>query len=125
MKKLILVVTLALLMIGMTTASAPAKDEFESGFKTELGAIAARSAVGVGVGVFNGIFGGGVAYNGVYATPVPVYRPYYQERIVYAPPPPPPPVYYRVERRHYVPYGPPGPPPRRVVHHHEHHHYYH
>jgi hypothetical protein len=110
MKKLALV-TLALVLIGVLASPALAKDDFEHGFRLELGAIAARSAVGLGVGVVNGILGGGVDYNGMYARPVPVY-PRYRERVVYvAPPPPPPPVYYRVETRYYGPYYSPPPPP--------------
>lgn len=112
MKKLIPIVALAVLFTGAFAGNAVAKDEFEDGFKLELGAIAARSAVGLGVGVVNGIFGGGVAYNGVYAAPAPIYRPVYRERVVYvAPPPPPPPVYYRTETRYYGPYYAPPPPP--------------
>jgi hypothetical protein len=123
MKRLVLVVALALVASGAMVGPAQAKDEFEDGFKTELGAIAARSAVGLGVGVVSGILHGGVAYDGYYAHPAPVYRPYYRERVVYVAPPPPPPVYYRVEKRHYRPYCPPPPPP--VAHHYHHHdHYY-
>lgn len=116
MKNVALVVILALVITAAGMGSAYAKDDFERGFRTELGAIAARSAVGVGVGIVNGVFGGGIAYNGYYARPVPVYRPYYR---VYAPPPPPPPppppVYYRVETRYYGPYYAPPPPRPPVV----------
>jgi hypothetical protein len=121
MKKVILVVALAVLMTGAFAGTAPAKDDFEHGFKLELGAIAARSVVGLGVGVVNGVFGGGVAYNGLYATPAPIYRPVYRERVVYVAPPPPP-AYYRVETRYYDPYYAPPPPPP-VVHHHEYRYY--
>ena len=105
MRKLALI-ALAVVLAGMLASPALAKDEFEDGLKMELGAITARSAVGLGIGVVNGIFGGGIAYNGFYAAPAPIYR----ERVVYVPPP----VRYRVVKHyHYAP-----PPPPVVVHRH-------
>ncbi|MBI5116000.1 hypothetical protein HZA56_05960 [Candidatus Poribacteria bacterium] len=112
MRKSFVTVALVLTLTAGMASSAYAKDEFENGFKTELGAIAARSAVGLGVGLVRGAFGGPVYYNGYYA------RPYYRPVVVYTPPPPPPPVYV-VTRTYYYPapvYVAPPPP----VHHHHH-----
>lgn len=108
MKTRMMTVILAVALSAALTSTAYAGDEFEKGFKWELGAITARSAVGLGVGVVNGVFGGGVAYNGYYVRPTPVRyypQPYYSKTVVYAPPP-----VYRVERRVY--YQAPPPPVR-------------
>lgn len=126
MKKGLLTLVLTLVLSAGLASSAYAKDEFEDGFKYELGAIAARSAVGLGVGVVQGVFGGGVYYDGYYARPAPIYydypRPYYRERIIYRSYPPP---RYRVEHRVYH-YGPRRyiPPPRVHRHYEYHYHYY-
>lgn len=55
MKKILVTGCVALALVVSVAGQASAKNEFENGFKTELGAIAARSAVGL---VFDGIFGG-------------------------------------------------------------------
>jgi len=55
MKRILVAGSIALALVVGVAGQASAKNEFENGFKTELGAIAARSAVGV---VFDGIFGG-------------------------------------------------------------------
>ncbi len=125
MRKGLLVLVLTLVLSAAMVSSAYAKDEFERGFKYELGAIAARSAVGLGVGVVQGVFGGGAYYDGYYARPAPIYYdyppPYYRERIIYRPYPPP---RYYVERRVYR-CGPCyGPPPRVHRHYEYHRHYY-
>ena len=117
MRRGVMTLILAFLLSAALVSAADAKDEFEDGFKTELGAIAARSAVGLGVGVFNGVFGHGVQYEGYYGTPTVFHyghvRPYYRERVVYAPYPEP---YRHVEYRR--PY--PGPRYHRPVHVHRH-----
>ncbi|RJP68491.1 MAG: hypothetical protein C4532_12655 [Candidatus Abyssobacteria bacterium SURF_17] len=119
MRTKVIAVALALVLSAAMVSNAYAKDEFEKGFKTELGAIAARSAVGLGVTVVNGVFGGGIQYNGFYGKVAPRrHTPHYaQQTVVYAPPPPP--VY--VEQRVYY-YPPPPPPPPPV--HCEYHYYY-
>jgi len=81
MRKGLMTLMLAFLLSASFVSASDAKDEFEDGFKAELGAIAARSAVGLGVGVFNGVFGHGVHYDGYYGTPTVFHyghvRPYY------------------------------------------------
>jgi hypothetical protein len=117
MRKSFVTVALVLALAAGMASSAYAKDEFENGFKTELGAIAARSAVGLGVGLVRGAFGGPY-YNGYYA------RPYYRPVVIYTPPPPPPPVYVETRTYYYYPapvYVAPPPP----VHHRHHHDCYH
>lgn len=93
MKKVITTLVLTILVSALVTTTVHAKNEFEDGFKYEMGAIAARSAVGLGIGLVTGV---------IHAEPY------------YAPPPPPRPIfvepYYRpyrtriyVERRVYHP----------------------
>lgn len=107
----LIAVAIAVVLSAAMVTSAFAKDEFEKGFKTELGAIAARSAVGLGVTAFNGIFGPGIQYNGFYGKVAPRHRqPHHTQTVVYAPPPPP--VY--VEQRVYYYPAPPPPPPVHV-----------
>jgi len=68
-----MVLVLALALSAAMVSPASAKDEFEDGFKTELGAISARAAVGLGVGLVGEIIHGGphyVSYRDVH------YRPY-------------------------------------------------
>lgn len=96
MRNRILTVMLALALSALMVSNASAGDEFEDGFKTELGAISARAAVGLGAGLIGGIFHGGPYY----APPPPVYyRPYrpapYVVRPVYVAP------YPRWPRHHY------------------------
>jgi len=98
MRNRILIVMLALALSAAMVSNANARNEFEDGFKTELGAISARAAVGLGVGLIGGIVHGGPHY----APPPPVYyRPYrpaaYVVRPVYVAPYP---------RGHYRPYRP-------------------
>ncbi|GAB4349780.1 MAG: hypothetical protein Kow0099_33020 [Candidatus Abyssubacteria bacterium] len=115
MRKLLAAVTVSLVFCAVLTTSAYAGDEFEKGFKWELGAITARSAVGLGVGVINVGLGGPVRYDGHYVKVIPVRRvhprPVYRETIVYTPCPPP---VHHVERVVYVTPPPPPPPPRPV-----------
>lgn len=54
MKKLLLIPALVLTLVALTAPRAHAGDEFEDGFKYELGAIAARTAVGLGFGIVRG-----------------------------------------------------------------------
>jgi len=54
MKKLLLIPAIVLTLVAMTAPRAHAGDEFEDGFKYELGAIAARTAVGLGFGIIRG-----------------------------------------------------------------------
>jgi hypothetical protein len=60
-------ITLTLLM----ASDVHAKNEFENGFKAELGAISARAAVGLGMGLVRGI----IIYDEPYYEPYR--RPYY------------------------------------------------
>ena len=62
MKRLLLVCAVAAVMIAMAAPQAYAKDEFEDGFKHEMGAIAARATVGLGLGVVHGVAHGGHHY---------------------------------------------------------------
>lgn len=118
MRASLIAVALAVVLSAAMVSTAHAKDEFEKGFKTELGAIAARSAVGLGVSVVNGVFGPGIQYNGFYGKVAPRHRhPHYTQTVVYAPPPPP----YYVEQRVYYYYPAPPPPPQT---HYEYHYYY-
>jgi len=117
MRKGLMALVLAFAISVALASSAYAGDEFEDGFKYELGAIAARSAVGLGVGVFNGLFAPGVYYNGYYGTPTAFHyghpRPYYRERVVYVPYPR---HHHHVEYRTYYR----GPRYHRPVHVHRH-----
>jgi hypothetical protein len=97
--KTVLIALLAIAIVVSVATTAEARNEFENGFKTELGAISARAAVGLGFGIAREVFAGG-----------PYYEPYCQP----APPPVVRTVY--VERRVYVPV--------RHVHHYRHHHDY-
>lgn len=104
MRKLIGTLVLTITVSALMVSTAHAKNEFEDGFKYEMGAIAARSAIGLGVGLVTGV----IHVEPYYAPPVlPVYvEPYYAPpaRPVYVEP------YYRpyrrpiyVERRVYHP----------------------
>lgn len=102
--------TLAFVPLLLASSAARAGDEFEDGFKDELGRIAAHEAVYVGRGLLARILLG----------PPPVYA-----APVYAPPPPaysypyPVPVYrYAYPPPYWVPYG-------RHYHSHHHHHHHH
>jgi hypothetical protein len=101
---------LALVLPLLVSGAARAGDEFEDGFKDELGRIAAHEAVYVGRGLLARILLGPPP---VYAAPAPVY----------VPPPPvyayPYPVYrYAYPPPYWVPYG-------RHYHSHHHHHHHH
>jgi hypothetical protein len=96
-----IMLALALVPLLLTSIPAQAGDEFEDGFKDELGRIAAHEAVYVGRGLLARILLGPPAYGPpayAYPYPVPVYR--------YAYPPPP---YWDYYPRYY----------------HRHHHYHH
>ena len=111
MRNGILTVMLALALSVAMVSTANAGDEFEDGFKTELGAISARAAVGLGVGLVGRIVHGGPHYvssgHGYYA---PYRSGVYVERRVYVSPHP---------RWHYGHYRHHG------HHHHRGHHYHH
>lgn len=116
-------------VLALPRPAAAERDAFENGFKHELGAIGARTVVGVGVGLFNA-GGGGVGYNGLYVYPNHGYtyfgggQPgyYYEEshyrRPYYSRP------YYRprYDHRGYG-YGYGHHKPRRHVEYHHHEHY--
>lgn len=112
----------------LAAPDARAGDEFEDGFKDELGRLAAHEAVGIGRGVLASILLGG--HRGYYDDypAYPTHRPRYYDDDDYYPrhrhyprwhyggrP------YYRNHHRHHG-YGW-GHHPRR--HYHEHHHYHH
>jgi len=79
MKKILVIPAIAVAVIAMSASGAFAHDHhFENGFKTELGAIAARATVGLGVGLVRG-----VVYPGHHCGPN-------CGHVYYAPPPPPP-----------------------------------
>lgn len=68
-------------LLFATPSPARAGDDFEKGFKRELGAISARAVVGIGVGALNGGYG---YYDPYYAPPRyrshRSYDPYYGPR---------------------------------------------
>ena len=56
MKKILIIQAIAIAVIAMSSSGAYAGgDHFENGFKTELGAIAARASVGLGFGLVRGV----------------------------------------------------------------------
>jgi len=96
MRKMIGTLVLTVMVSALMVSTAHARNEFEDGFKYEMGAIAARSAIGLGVGLLTGVIHA-EPYYAPPARPVyvePYYRPYrrpiYVERRVYHP------------RRHWV-----------------------
>lgn len=104
MKKILIMHAIAIAVIAMSSSGAYAGgDHFENGFKTEMGAIAARATVGLGVGLVRGVVHGGYHYGHHHG---PCCEPYYSRTVVYRPYPVP---VRRVERR--VVYYPPAPPP--------------
>jgi len=115
----------ALSAAGLLLAPAPearAGDEFEDGFKDELGRLAAHEAVGIGRGVLAQILLGGPGYYAegpYYRTPPPryyhegpYYRPYEVWHYGYAPGPYP---YWRPYGHGYRSHG----------HHHNYHRHHH
>jgi hypothetical protein len=103
---------LALGSLLLFTGAARAGDEFEDGFKDELGRIAAHEAVYVGRGLLARILLGPPAPV-VYAPPV-----YAPAPPVYAYPYPVPVYRYAYPPPYWVPYG-------RHYHSHHHHHHHH
>jgi hypothetical protein len=104
MKPILLSLALATLLLA--PGASRADDEFEDGFKDELGRVAAHGAVAVGRGILAQILLGPPAYAApVYPAPV-----YVQPYPVYAYPVYPAPGYW-------APYG-------RYYHHHHHHHHH-
>ena len=59
MRKTLMISALAIALVAMTWSTAQAGNEFEHGFKTEMGSIAARATVGFGVGLVRGVAHGG------------------------------------------------------------------
>jgi hypothetical protein len=55
MVRYLMVPAIAIAMVAMMWSGAYAGDEFEDGFKYEMGAIAARATVGFGVGFVRGV----------------------------------------------------------------------
>ena len=103
----------AVIAVGMPE-SASAGDDFERGFKRELGAIAAHEAVGIGRHILGGVITGGYGHHGYagrhhYRSHYRPYRPYPRYRP------------YRSSYRYFRPLYRSGRPSVR----HEHHHYYH
>jgi hypothetical protein len=118
-------ITALWLLLGASPASAG--DEFEDGFKDELGRIAAHEAVGAGRQILATILLG--APPRVVAAPAPY--PVAPPPVAYYPPPPPPMydrvVYHRHDHYYHPPvaqvYYEPHPGYRRWhKHHHRHHH---
>jgi hypothetical protein len=106
-------ILLALLLVPVLLAAGPSRagDEFEDGFKDELGRVAAHEAVAVGRGILAQILLGPPAYAApVYAAPV-YPRPYPYPVYAYPYPVYPAPGYWAPYGRHY--------------HHHHHHHHHH
>lgn len=111
MRKILTISAIAVALVAVSWSSAFAGHDFESGFKTEMGAIAARATVGFGVGLVRGVVHGGHHYDrhiqrvhrhNRYCRHG--HRPYYARTVVYRPYPVP---VRRVERR--VVYYTPGP----------------
>lgn len=61
------------LVLATPTAARAGSDDVETGFKREIGAIGARTVIGIGIGLFNGVTESGVGYDGQYAYPVAGY----------------------------------------------------
>ena len=61
--KPLVTLTLALALVLGLTSNTEAGDEFERGFKMELGAISARAAVGFGIGLVGGMVHGAPYYD--------------------------------------------------------------
>jgi hypothetical protein len=80
MRTLIAAVLAVMLTVSLVS-TAEAGDEFERGFRTELGAISARAAVGLGIGLV-----GGIVHSGPHYAPYP--EPIYVKRTIYVKPVP-------------------------------------
>ncbi len=111
MRKILTISAIAVALVAISWSGAFAGDEFENGFKTEMGAITARATVGLGVGLVRGIVHGAHHHDRHVQY---VHRhnrycrhghgPYYARTVVYRPYPVP---VRRVEHR--VVYYTPGP----------------
>ncbi len=111
MSRYLVISAIAVAMVAMTWSGAQAGDEFEDGFKYEMGAIAARATVGFGVGLVRGVVHAGHHHDRYVGHGRRHYRnhrhghgPHYTRTVVYRPYPVP---VRRVERR--VVYYTPGP----------------
>lgn len=102
MRKFVLVPTIAVLVVAMSWSQAFAGDHFEAGFQYEMGAIAARATVGLGLGLIHGAFHGPPHHHHRHCGHhyVSHHRPHYRKVVVYRPHPVP---VHHVERRivHY------------------------
>ena len=79
--KTLIAVVLAIAISVALISNAEAGNEFERGFRTELGAISARAAVGLGIGLVGGIVTSGPYY-------APPCEPIYVEPRIYVRPVP-------------------------------------
>ena len=111
MRKILTISAIAVVLVAMSWSGAFAGNEFEDGFKTEMGAIAARATVGFGVGLVRGVVYGGhhrdhhIRYGHRHHRHCHHrHGPFYARTIVYRPYPAP---VRRVEHR--VVYYAPGP----------------
>ncbi len=97
MRKGLLALIVAFAIVAIPGSAAHAGDEFEHGFKFELGAIAAHAVVGAGVGLVTGVTHG-VHHHGHHRRHGHhrAHRPHRTKVVVYRPSPVP---VYRVERR--------------------------
>lgn len=109
MRKVLLIPSIVIAVLAATWSQAYAGDEFEDAFKYELGAIAARATVGLGVGLVHGAVHGAHHHNYGHRHHVAHHRrrhgPHFKRTVVYRPYPAP---VRRVERR-VVYYAPPPP----------------
>lgn len=55
MRKGLLITTIAMVAVIMAWTPAQAGDQFENGFKFQMGAIAARATIGLGAGIVHGV----------------------------------------------------------------------
>ncbi len=101
MRKGLPIFIVAFAILAIMGTSAQAGNEFEHGFKTELGAITARATVGLGAGLVSNVFHGGHGHRHYghrrYGHSRYGHGPRYSKTVVYRPYPPRPVRY--VERR--------------------------
>ena len=111
MRRILTISAIAVALVAVSWSGAFADHDFENGFKTEMGAIAARATVGLGVGLVRGVVHGAHHHDryiqpvhrhngycrhgrGAYISRTVVYRPYpvpvrrIEHRVVYYTPGP-------------------------------------